>query len=159
MLAQLYLARSEFELAMKHTRKYVDLSPEAYEIPTVAWIYNMMGDYQQALMELSKLEKLRSDSWVYSVSAQSILENMDNQQASFAAMLEVFDHAGFSLGEKDTAQLQFENGGLTAVYKWLLTEQREIRNIGQYSPPLAYARFAAKSGDMALARNYLEASL
>ena len=156
MLAQLYLATGEFELAIHHTGQYVDLSPEAYEIPTVAWIYNMMGHYQQALEELSKLETLRPDSWVYSVSAQSILENMDRQEESFIAMQDVFKHAGFSQQEQDIAIGYFNNGGLKAVYQWLLHEQREIRNIGQYSPPLAYARFAAKSGNMQLARQYLK---
>lgn len=156
--SQFLLARRDFNGAIKHVNLYRDFAPEAYEVPSIAWIYNMMEDFPNALVELEKLQELRPDSFVLHVSRQSILENMGQYDQSFEAMLAVFDAVEYSELEKTQAQSIYSQDGLEGVYHWLLVEKKEQRNIGQYRPPLSFARYAAKAGDIDLATKYLQAA-
>lgn len=157
--AQFLLAQAEYSQAIAHVERYVELRPEGLASATVAWIYNMMGDYPNALRELEKLKGLNPDALMYHVSAQAILENMGREFESFQAMLKVFNHFNYTSQEIMQAQQQFDRGGLAAVYLWLLDVKKESRNIGQYEPPLSFARYAVKSGQLVRAQRYLELAL
>lgn len=147
MYAKYLLAAGEFELSLKHTKKYIELDPEWYAVPMVAWIYNMMGEYDLALSELKKLQSINPTAFVYHVSAHSILENTGNQKASFNELLEIFKQKGYSKAERDTTQRLFKTGGLSAINSWLLNDKKEQQNIGQGHPPLSFARYAIKAGE------------
>ena len=69
-----------------------------------------------------------------------------------------FNEAGFE--EQKIARLNqaFAEGGLSAVYKWLL-DNKETADVGQYTPPISWARYAVASGQEKLALDYLEQAL
>ena len=154
--AEFLLASGNYELAIKHIKNYIHLMPNAYAIPSVAWVYNMMGDYDTALMELEKLKQLQSDSFIYHVSAQAILENKGQEEESFVELVEIFKALDYSENEIVTVNKVFKTGGLAAVNLWLLETKKEQNDIGQYTPPLSFARYAIVAGKRELAVAYIQ---
>ncbi len=153
--AQFLLAAEAYELALLHTERYIDLKPEGYATSAVAWIYNMMGDYESALEELNNLKQYQSNSLEYHISAQAILENIGDEAASFAELKAIFKLKNYSDLELKAADEAFGANGLSGVYQWLLEVKQEKGNIGQYLPPLSLARYATKAGKDDLASQYI----
>ena len=153
--SEFLLAAGKFKLAIQHIKEYKNLEPSAYAIPSVAWIYNMMEDFDTAIIELEKLKKLQPSSFAYHISAQAILENMGDEQASFNELLNIFSKVNYSANEISIITKIFNQGGLAAVNLWLLDEKQEQQYIGQYFPPLSYARYATKAGKDELAVEYI----
>ena len=153
--AQFLLAAGEFERALSHTQQYIALDPSGYARPSVAWIHNMMQDYDTALLELAKLKQLQPASFIYHISAQAIFENMGNEAASFTEFMAIFKQLNYSSGELNQVQQAFNQRGLSGVYSWLLNDKKEQQYIGQYLPPLSFARYAIKAGEEDLAVQYL----
>jgi hypothetical protein len=52
-------------------------------------------------------------------------------------------------------QAEFAQGGLIAVNRWLLARKDQI-DLGQYIPPLSWARYALAAGELEVAMDYLE---
>jgi len=153
--AEFLLAAGKFTAAIEHIKKYKNIEPTGYAIPSVAWIYNMMEDFDTAIIELNKLKTLQPNSFAYHISAQAILENMGDEQASFDELLHIFSEVNYSESELSKVTEQFIQGGLAAVNLWLLEEKQEQEYIGQYYPPLSYARYATKAGKNELAVDYI----
>jgi len=153
--AQFLLAAGRFERALIHTQQYMALDPSGYARPIVAWIYNMMQDYDAASLELAKLKQLQPDSFIYHISAQAIFENMGNEEASFIEFMAIFKQLNYLPIELNQVQQAFNNKGLSGVYSWLLNDKKEQQYIGQYLPPLSFARYAIKAGEENLAVGYL----
>ncbi len=65
--SQFLLAAEKFDLAIKHIQKYISLEPSGYAIPSIAWIYNMMEDYDVAIKQLKNLETLQPNSFSYHI--------------------------------------------------------------------------------------------
>ncbi|MEW6991949.1 winged helix-turn-helix domain-containing protein [Colwelliaceae bacterium 6441] len=154
--AQFLLAAEKFDLAIKHTRQYVDLEPSAYAVPSVAWIYNMMGDYQSAKKELSHLQKRDPDSLSYHISAQAILENLGEDDASFKELYRVLKLSHYTEEQLAAVSNAFLKNGLSEVNRWLLEEKKEAAYIGQYQPPLSFGRYALKAGKLEAAVKYIK---
>ncbi|WP_156413595.1 winged helix-turn-helix domain-containing protein [Lacimicrobium alkaliphilum] len=154
LYAQFLLARGQFDSALQHTREYMRLAPQNYAAPVVAWIYNMMGKYQLALDELNKIANLSEPQLSYHISIQAVLENMGREEESFRHLREIMQQRGFSQRQLTSATARFQQGGLQAVYQWLL-ENNYDQNIGQYAPPLSQARYATKAGKLQLALDKL----
>ena len=158
-LAQLELAEGEFEAASASLERSRALDPRIFALEMAAWIYNMQRRYDRARLELDRLVALRPDTLGYHISAQSVFENSGDHPRSFQHLkrvLELVDYDAAALAEADRA---FESGGLAAVYRWLRVERGELRNIGQYQPPLANARYAIVSGEYDEALSLLEAAV
>ncbi|NQZ24625.1 MAG: winged helix-turn-helix domain-containing protein [Colwellia sp.] len=153
--AQFLLAAGKFERALSHTQQYIALDPSGYARPSVAWIHNMMQDYDTALLELAKLKQLQPGSFIYHISAQAIFENMGNEAASFTEFMAIFKQLNYSSVELNQVQQAFNQRGLSGVYSWLLNDKKEQQYIGQYLPPLSFARYAIKAGQEELAVQYL----
>lgn len=150
------MAAGKFDLSLKHIQRYIALDPTGYAAPMVAWIYNMMEEYELAITEMEKLERLKSDDLMYLISASSILENTGKEQQSFQKMIRIFELKGYTKNEIDTAIQAFEQGGLANVNLWLLEVKKEQKNIGQGYPPLSLARYAVKAGKKELAIKYIQ---
>ena len=153
--AEFLLAAGKFAGAIDHIQKYKNIEPTGYAVPSVAWIYNMMGDFDTAIKELNKLKILQPNSFAYHISAQAILENMGNEQASFNELMHIFSEVNYSEDELSIVTKLFNQGGLSAINLWLLEEKQEQGYIGQYVPPLSYARYATKAGKDELAVDYI----
>lgn len=153
--AQFLLAAGEFERALSHTQQYMALNPSGYARPIVAWIHNMMQDYDAAYLELAKLKQLQPDSFIYHISAQAIFENMGDEEASFTEFMAIFKQLKYTPIELNLVQQVFNQKGLSGVYSWLLNDKKEQQDIGQYLPPLSFARYAITAGEEDLAVQYL----
>jgi len=149
------MAAGKFDLALKHIQRYIALDPTGYAATMVAWIYNMMEEYELAINEMEKLELLKSDDLMYLVSASSILENTGKEQQSFQKLIRIFELKGYTKNEIDTAIQAFEQDGLKGVNLWLLEVKKEEKNVGQGYPPLSFARYAVKAGKKELAIKYI----
>ncbi|WP_226647880.1 winged helix-turn-helix domain-containing protein [Microbulbifer variabilis] len=154
--SQFLLAKRDFSGALRHVSHYIDTNPSAYSKPMVAWIYNMSGQYTKAYEELKKIEQIAPDSLEYLVSAQSILENQGLESESFQFLKSILSANGYHEQDMDLIDSAFAQGGLTSVYQWLLDVKGEPLQIGQYQPPIAFARFAASAGKPELALTYLQ---
>lgn len=145
--AQYLLALGRFEESLENAETVRKLNPLTYSIPNIAWIYNMQRKYSQAWQELDKLLLTEPDSLVYNVSAQSVKENMGQKQQSFEYLQAILKLEGYSPQKLAIAHNEFEIGGLAAVNRWLLEAEQESSNIGQYTPPLSWARYAIVAGE------------
>ncbi|TLM76099.1 winged helix-turn-helix domain-containing protein [Microbulbifer harenosus] len=157
--SQFLLAMGRFDEAMHEVRAYRTLDPFSYSVPSVAWIYNMMGAYPQALAELDKRMPLQQPSLVHLWSRQAILENMGREEESFRAYLQVLAEMDYGERELAAAERAFAESGLRGFYRWLAFEKRELRNIGQYQAPLSLARYAVAAGEQERALEWLQQAL
>jgi len=153
------MAAGKFDRALNHINQYIALDPAGYAVTMVAWIYNMMGEYELALAEMDKLQQLDPNDLMYLFSAQSILENTGQDQASFLKLIKIFKHVNYTKDEITAATMAFEKGGLANVNLWLLEVKKEQINIGQGYPPLSFARYAIKAGNKELAIKYIQQAL
>jgi len=152
----LLMAAGKFDSALKHIQRYIDLDPAGYAAPMVAWIYNMMEEYELAIEEMDKLQRLDSKDLMYLMSAQSILENTGKEEESFQKLTIIFQHFNYTKDEISAATQAFKKGGLANVNLWLLEVKKEQKNIGQGYPPLSFARYAVKAGKKDLAIKYIQ---
>jgi len=150
------MAAGKFDSALKHIQRYIDLDPAGYAAPMVAWIYNMMEEYELAIEEMDKLQRLDSKDLMYLMSAQSILENTGKEEESFQKLTIIFQHFNYTKDEISAATQAFKKGGLANVNLWLLEVKKEQKNIGQGYPPLSFARYAVKAGKKDLAIKYIQ---
>lgn len=155
LYAQFQLAKHNFDLAMKHTKRYVDLYPKSYAVPSVAWVYNMMEDYDKALIELKKVEEIDPNGYGFHVSSQAILENMGEDEKAYQAFYQVLSQSKYTPEQLADVASAYQAGGLQQVYHWLLTVKKETGWIGQYYPPLSFARYAIKAGKLDEAADYI----
>ncbi len=155
--AQLLLAQGRFEESLAQMELSRRLNPLNYSMPLVVWILQMQRRDEQALAEWERITRAEPDDVYYHISAQRIFARLGRESESFEHWLWLMRHAAF-----DQAQLQavadlFAGGGLTAVNRWLL-EQRVAADLGHYTPPLAWARYALAAGDPEAAMSHLEAA-
>lgn len=153
------LALNRLEDAKKHTQIIRKIDPYTYSLPMMAWVNNMQRHYDLATQETEKLLSLNPNSFDYHWSAQSIAENRGHHEGALKHMLKLLDTFDYSAEEREQLALIAEQSGLPGIYHWLLHTKQETRNIGQYLPPLSFARYALASGDKALALDYLEQAL
>ncbi len=92
----------------------------------------------------------------YHSSALRLYENMGDETTAFKHYLLAFTAAGYGTDELAEARAQFAQGGLRQLNLWLATAKNEQRDIGQYHPPIASARYFAAAGDAERALDYLE---
>jgi len=152
----LLMAAGKFNLALKHIQRYIALDPAGYAAAMVAWIYNMMEEYELAIKEMDKLQQLDPSDLMYIMSAQSILENTGKEQESFQKLTKIFQHFNYTKDEISAVTQAFKQGGLANVNLWLLEVKKEQKNIGQGYPPLSLARYAVKAGKKELAIKYIQ---
>jgi DNA-binding winged helix-turn-helix (wHTH) protein len=158
-LSQLQLAMGDFDAAsasLEHSRA---LDPRLFAVEMAAWVYNMQRRYDRAQLELERLVAVRPDTLNYHVSAQSVFENAGDHDRSFQHLMRVLELRGYDAAAIRQAKDRYQDGGLAGVYGWLLNEREETRNIGQYRPPLSFARYAITAGDHESALRHLDAAL
>lgn len=156
--AQFLLAKKDFASAIVHIKHYIALDPKSYAIPSVAWIYNMMEQFDEALAEVDKINKLdgsHDNKFTYHVSIQGIYEAAGQDEKAGLHLLEILKLSKYNAADMQAAQHTFAQKGLAGLYQWLLDDKKETAWLGQYQPPLAFARYALGAGDVERAVDYL----
>ena len=143
--AQFLLAQREFAAAHEHVVQYQLLDPAGYSQPAVAWIANMSGDSHRALQELENIASVDSDSYYYHQSLQATYELLGRHAEAYRELRWLMQHAGYPPPQLARLDTIFQREGLAGIYHWLAFVDTEQRDIGQYTPPLSLARYAAKA--------------
>lgn len=153
--AQLLLAQGKYSESLNYVDKSRQLNPLNYSMPTVVWVYQMQGRDDLALKELERIDSSEPGDRYFHISAQRVFARLGREQESFGHWLWLMRDSGYSESDMQEVQTVFAAGGLVAVNRWLLARQDQI-DLGQYSPPLSWARYAIAAGDLDRAMQYLE---
>jgi DNA-binding winged helix-turn-helix (wHTH) protein/Flp pilus assembly protein TadD len=155
--AQLLLALKRFDESLANVEQARRLNPTNYSVPNVVWIYQMQGRDDLAERELNRILTTEPEDRYYHISAKRIYERMGNADKAFEQWLWLMRAAGFSADNLEQVQQLFKTGGLAAVNQWLVT-QKITAELGDYSPPLAWGRYALVAKDYDAALGFLEAA-
>ncbi len=153
--AQLLLAQGRFTESLQQVDRSRELNPLNYSVPTVVWIYQMQKRDDLALQELQRIATTEPDNRYTHISAQRVYERLGRTQESFEHWLWLMRDAGYSGTDLQQAQDAFVRAGLPGVNHWLL-ERKDAADLGQYAPPLSWARYALVAGELDVAMDYIE---
>lgn len=155
--AQFLLALERFDESLAMVEQARRLNPVNYSVPNVVWIYQMQGRDDLAQRELNRILTTEPDDRYYHISAKRIYERRGDISKTFEQWQWLMRDAGFSDDKIRRVQREFEAGGLVAVNQWLLN-QKITADLGDYSPPLAWGRYALVAKDYDTALGFLEAA-
>lgn len=153
--AQLLLAQGRFAESLQQVERARQLNPLHYSIPTVVWIYQMQRRDDLALQELQRIATTEPDNRYTHISAQRVYESLGRAQESFEHWLWLMRAAGYSEDALQQVEQVFAQTGLAGVNRWLL-ERGDFADLGQYTPPLSWARYALAAGELGRALDYIE---
>ncbi len=153
--AQLLLAQGKFTESLQQVEKARQLNPLNYSVPTVVWIYQMQARDDLALRELERINSAEPGDRYFHISAQRVYARLGREQESMQHWLWLMRDSGYSESDIQAVQTEFTQGGLVAVNRWLLARKDSV-DLGQYLPPLSWARYALAAGELELAMDYLE---
>jgi DNA-binding winged helix-turn-helix (wHTH) protein len=131
------------------------LNPLNFSATGLVWVYLLQGNNELAARELNRIESTEETDIFFKVAAQNVYYQMGDEQKAYASMQWFFKKAQFSEEKIKHLDETFAQGGLKAVYQWLL-DHKETADVGQYTPPISWARYAVAVGDKKTAINYLE---
>lgn len=153
--AQLLLAQERFAESLEQVDRARQLNPLNYSVPTVVWIYQMQKRDDLALQELQRIATTEPDNRYTHISAQRVYERLERTQESFEHLLWLMRTAGYPADDLQQVQDAFVRAGLPGVNRWLL-ERKDAVDLGQYTPPLSWARYALAAGELEVAMDYIE---
>jgi DNA-binding winged helix-turn-helix (wHTH) protein/tetratricopeptide (TPR) repeat protein len=153
--AQLLLAQGRFAESLQQVDRARQLNPLNYSVPTVVWIYQMQKRDDLALQELQRIATTEPDNHYTHISAQRVYERLGRTQESFEHWLWLMRAADYSEDDLQQAKNAFIRAGLPDVNRWLL-ERKDTVDLGQYTPPLSWARYALAAGELEVAMDYIE---
>ena len=155
--SQLLLAQKKFSESLQQVDKSRQLNPLNYSVPTVVWIYQMQQRDDLALKELERINSAEPGDRFFHISAQRVYARVGRDQESLDHWLILMRESGYSDADIQAVQAAFVEGGLVAVNHWLLVRKDQV-DLGQYLPPLSWARYAIAAGELNVALDYLEQS-
>lgn len=155
--SQLLLAQKRFSESLQQVDKSRQLNPLNYSVPTVVWIYQMQQRDDLALKELERINSAEPGDRYFHISAQRVYARVGRDQESLDHWLILMRESGYSDADIQSVQAIFAEGGLVAVNRWLLARKDQV-DLGQYLPPLSWARYAIAVGELDVALDYLEQS-
>ena len=153
--AELLLAEKRFDESLEQVDRARRLNPLNYSVPVVVWIYQMQERDDLALRELQRILTTEPDNRYYHISAQRIYTRMGEADKAFGEWQWLMRDSGFDATALGQAQQQFTQDGLPGLNRWLL-ERKESADLGNYTPPLSWARYALVAKNYELALDYLE---
>ncbi len=155
--AELLLALQRFDESLAYVEKSRQLNPLNYSVPIVVWIYQMQRRDDLALTELDRIVNSEPDNRYFHISAERIFTRMGDAQKAFKEWVWLMRDSGISEERITIAQARFDQQGLKGFNRWLLDEKIEA-DLGDYSPPLSWARYALVAGDYERALDLLDAA-
>lgn len=132
-----------------------NLNPLSFSATSMVWIYLLQGNNELAERELKRIESTEEADQFIKVAAQNVYYQLGDEQKTYENMQWFFKRAQFSEDKIASLNQTFARGGLKAVYGWLL-DHKETADVGQYTPPISWARYAIAVGDKKSAMSYLE---
>jgi len=157
--AQLLMAINDFAGATKAIEQARALDPTLFATPTTVWIFNMQERYDEAMLRLEQLFTVRPGTLEYHKSAFKVLDNFGYEDKAFNQLIEIFRLKNYPSDNILHISKLFEKGGLEMVYHWLAFEKHEVMDVGHYSPPLSWARYAIRTKDYEQALSWIEEAL
>ncbi|RUO63157.1 tetratricopeptide repeat protein [Pseudidiomarina insulisalsae] len=150
----IYLGYSEFLItrgniaeAKNMLRQLRQKDPDFFRYTNLSLVYMFQGDYNKAKAETQRLINSEAASVVHNAILHR-LGVVSGDDALAMEHLEILMRQLQNYPEQRVADYQalFAGGGIKAVYQQLLDE-RNSDNLGQYLPPLSWARYAIVAGE------------
>ncbi len=151
----LLLAEQRFDTASQMIADARRLDPLNYSVPSVVWMYQMQRRDDLARAEIERLRGAGADDRAWHISASRVLARTGRSDDAFKSLLWLMRDAGLSKSDMAAVRQAYGKGGLAAANGWLL-DHRIAADLGQYRPPLAWARYALAAGRTQVALDYLE---
>jgi DNA-binding winged helix-turn-helix (wHTH) protein/Tfp pilus assembly protein PilF len=130
------------------------INPLSFPMTNMVWFYLLQGNNELAARELERIESTEEGDKYFKIAAQNVYYNAGDEKKTYENMQWFFKQANFSAEKIARLDAEFSRGGLAAVYQWLL-DTKEAADIGQYTPPISWARYAVGAGQKQLAIDYL----
>ena len=121
----------------------------------MGWIYKIQTRDEHAINELERINSAEPGDRYFHISAQRVYARLGRDKDSMEHWLWLMREANYTGADTAAAESAFAAGGLEAVNRWLLARKDNV-DLGQYVPPLSWARYAIAAGELELALDYLE---
>jgi DNA-binding winged helix-turn-helix (wHTH) protein/Tfp pilus assembly protein PilF len=152
---QLLLVEKRFDEARKHIALAREINPLTYPYTYLVWVYLLEKKNDLAAQELERIATTEFEDSFFHTAAQNVYYGLGREDKVYEHMRWFFDRAGYDSQQRDIVDHAYHTGGLNAVYAWLLNN-KEMADVGQYQPPLSWARYAIALGKKQEAMEYLE---
>lgn len=156
--AHFLMVQKRFEEAQLHIQEQRNVNPLNYSRVNLAWIYLVEKQFHLAEQELRRIAKTETTDRAYHEIAQNVYFHLGNEPAAYRELQWFYTPAEFSSEKIETLDKLFAEKGIKAVYAYLL-ETKETANLGQFTPPISWARYAFASEQKALGLTYLEQAI
>lgn len=152
---QMLLVEKRFDEARTQIALARATNPLTYPYTYLVWVYMLEHNYDLASHELDRIAATEMEDSFFHTAAQNVYYQMGAEQKAYEHMQWFFNRRAYSPVKKSELEREFQQGGLKAVYAWLLAHKEEA-DVGQYTPPLSWARYAVALGKKEEAMDYLE---
>lgn len=152
---QMLLVEKRFGEAREQIALARATNPLTYPYTYLVWVYLLEHNYDLAAHELDRIAATEMEDSFFHTAAQNVYYQMGDEQKAYEHMQWFFNRRGYSPVKKSELEHEFLQGGLRAVYAWLLAH-KEAADVGQYTPPLSWARYAVALGKKEEALDFLE---
>ncbi len=149
----LYLGFSEFLITRGKIAEAKDLlrqlrkkNPDFFRYINLSLVYMFQGDYDKAIAETQRLMNSEAPTVLHNSILHRIGVITENDDMAMDNLKVLMRERNYSDARINDYERIAETGGLQAVFAQLLAERNED-NLGQYIPPLSWARYAIVAGE------------
>jgi len=153
--AHMLMVQKHFDEARDQIGNVRNLDPLQYSSTQLAWVYLLEGNYQAAAKELERIAATEETSEDFHRAAQNVYLHLGDEQRTFTHLQWFFQHANFDQEKVALLNQQFAFHGIKGVYQWLL-DTKEPADLGQFTPPISWARYAVAANRKDIALDYLK---
>lgn len=155
--AHFLMIQKRFDDARTQIGNVRNLDPLQYSHTQMVWVRMIEGNYQAAATELDRIAATEEEDDEFHRAALNVYFHLGDEQRAFGHMQWFFHNANLSEDKIDTLNKQFQRSGLKGVYQSLL-DSKETADIGQFTPPLSWARYAVAANQKDTAIKFLKMS-
>ncbi|MDX1706734.1 tetratricopeptide repeat protein [Pseudidiomarina sp.] len=149
------IARGRFDDAEALLQELRRRQPDYYRYLNLALVYMARGEPERAVAETQRLINSEITSSIHNYSLQRLGVIMGDDDLAMEHFLIIARQQGLPPTTIAGYQKTFQRGGIKALYSQLLDEKTEL-NLGQYVPPISWARYAVVAGRPDEAVHWLE---
>lgn len=149
----LYLGFSEFLITRGKIAEAKDLlrrlrkkNPDFFRYINLSLVYMFQGDYDKAIAETQRLMNSEAPTVLHNSILHRIGVITENDDMAMENLKVLMRERNYSDERINDYERIAETGGLQAVFAQLLAERNDD-NLGQYIPPLSWARYAVVAGE------------
>lgn len=143
--SEFLITRGDFAYAEEMLRELRQNDPTFYRYLNLSFVYIMRGDLELALAETQRLVNTEVTSRSHHHILQRLGVLLGDDELAMANLQVSFDRYNMSDADRAPYLQAYSDGGIAAVYALLLEQQIEL-NLGQYIPPISWARYATVAG-------------